>query len=253
MYATYPFAVNELLRFHKGVPAFLDFQVRMNQDAFSALSPLLEPLGKNAQLLLQNVLEIGRSATACEIRVRENERLQLVTKAKLPATLDAYAQELNRHAVKSATRAVNTVRTLDFPDQFAQSFDKAEIKELLSSAREQMVRSLSEFNFTNTGDFEETIEIWDQVALLAQTSGPAGLVKHLEGQLNEFAERRMTEERGTSPASPLPWWKYVVIGLLIAVSIFAVVACFVWFRCTYLSDAISGAAPWLFGVIDRGC
>jgi len=97
------------------------------------------------------------------------------------------------------------------------------------------------------------LEIWDQTMALAQKEGVAGLLGAMAGSLEEFVSRRQTEERGTSPASPLPWWKYVVIAWYASSAVFAVIACFIWSGCSWVWDAIAKTAPWIFKIVEMGC
>lgn len=256
MYPPHPAVGGELLRDERGVPAYLEFQGRLNADAFHTFRPFLEHLGSDAVQLTHSVLEMARAATACEIRVRERERFALARRRAAPPKLGDYATYLNLQAVGHARRAAEAAGRLAFEDAFAAAFQSDDLRALLQETREDFARQLAAYNFTRTEDFGEVLDVWDELAGVALDQGAAGLQKRLRELLAEFAERRLTDERGTSPASPLPWWKYVVIASILALTIFAVVACFVWFKCAWIKVLIEAAGPItkvVFGIVDRGC
>lgn len=249
----YAISAHEAIRYHKGVPGFLEFQALMNQDVLTTFGPLLEPLGKGATLFLANTLEMARYATASEIKVRENERLIKLQRRKLSSSFDSEAAELNQYAVHASVRALDALSNIEIDERLVKVGSEKAMQTTFADARERFISALLEFNITNNPDFFEVVEIWEHAVKTFKKGGLAALRGHMQTQLREFAERRLTDERGTSPASPLPWWKYVLIAALIGAAIFAVVACFIWFGCSWAMSAVSAAAPWVFGIIDRGC
>lgn len=249
----YAISAREAIRYHKGVPGFLEFQALMNQDVLNTLSPLLEPLGRGATLFLANALEMARYATASEIKVRENERLIKLQRRKLSSSFDSEAAELNQYAVHASVRALDALRTIEIDKKLANVGGEKALQTTLTDAKERFISTLLEFNITNNPDFFEVVEIWDQAVKTFKKGGLTALSAHMQTQLKEFAGRRLTDERGTSPASHLPWWKYVLVAVIIGAAIFAVIACFVWSACAWAMPAVSAAAPWVFGIIDRGC
>lgn len=275
-----------LIRFYGGADSYLESQSILNQEQIAVFHPLLAPAGYQMELLFANILDVAKFATACEIKVRQNERLLKLGRLKDSQAFDSVAASFNEQAVRFAGRALHLVRqaktsmanapvsilpnyyilpkgpgaadqrTLQQETPLSKLSDvqkSADFPAALKDAKEAFLYNALQFNFTNNEDFTELLQIWDKTMDIASNQGVLGLFNSMEDSLNQFVSRRMTEERGTSPASPLPWWKYVVIGLYIGAAAFAVFACFFWGACTWVWGAISATAPFLFGIIDRGC
>ncbi len=284
MATAYALTTDNLVRFDKGVTGYLELQTTLNQEQMAVFHPLLAPAGEQMELLFANILELGKFATACEIKVRENERLMKLGRLNVPQPFDNAAASLNQQAVRFATRALNITRQAKtslaeaapardagyriLPKETAESgalqkeipllrlgdvHRATDFASALTDAKEAFLYSALQLNFTNNGEFTELLGIWDKTMEVASNQGVPGLLNSMEESLGQFAARRMTDERGTSPASPLPWWKYVVIGLYIGATAFAVFACFYWSNCTWVWQAIEKTAPWLFKIIENGC
>lgn len=207
------------------------------------------------RLMLTNMMEMGHRATACEIQVRANEKRRLVGLPIAGELLDDVATEHNAMAVKAAIRARRLLDqvAVSADDRIARvrdAFGQPQTIEAMAEARTMVVREFLEINI-KPQDFEEVIKIWDEV----QQAGRSfeGLKKYVDQSLVQFIERRGQPNRGNEPHSPLAWWKYVLIAVIIAAAIFGVVACFVWFGCSFIFPLLGVIAPWVFGIIDRGC
>jgi len=258
----------------------------LNSDQLNLFEPILRSAGDKARLMFSNVLEIGRFATASEITVRQNERLMKLGRDNITNAFDPSAAVLNNQAIRCATRALKFVNELRDDLRSPSETAGAEFRILsqkiaqeragpqnepsplsglrdvnrlpdfvnsLADAKEAFLRGVLELNFTNNDDFTEVLEIWDKTMTLAHKDGVAGVLGGMASSLEQFISRRNTEERGTSPASPLAWWKYVVIALYIGSAAFLVFACFYWGGCTWVWPAIAASAPWIFKIIDMGC
>jgi len=286
MAVAYAFTTDEFVRFDRGASGYLDMQAMLNQDQLAVFRPLLAPAGEQMELLLASILELSKFATACEIKVRENERLVKLGRLNETQAFDAVAASFNQQAIRYARRGLNITRQvkrgLDELETAASSSYHILPKEAaplgrdilqkdnpisrlrevhinpdfasaLTDAKEAFLYNALRLNFTNNVEFVEILEIWDKSMDLAAKEGVRGLLNSMEESLDQFVARRMTDERGTSPASPLEWWKYVVIALYVGAAVFAVIACFWWSACTWVWPAISATAPWIFKIVEMGC
>ena len=136
--------------------------------------------------------------------------------------------------------------------ELLEAQDRSELDEAFDEAREALTTHLVKFNIP-PADFGEVHQIWDEARGAARERGVEGVLQHMEENLERLASLREEDDRGTRPHSPLPWWKYVLIAGILAAGVFAVIACFVWFGCTWVWSALGLVAPWVFGIIDRGC
>ena len=247
--------LDQVLRLQTGVRGYLDYQDLLNKQQYSTFGEIYRPANADLELLLANVLEAAKFATATEIKVRETQRLIAIGKSAAGTEYSTDAQEYNRQAMKMANRArtiLNRAREKWSKALPLEELDQAGFLSTLTDAKESLTRSLVKFNLS-VKEFEEVLAIWDEVAATTSGKSQDKLFEYLDRNLERFVALRGEADRGTAAHSPLPWWKYVIIAVYIGAAIFAVVACFYWFACTWVWPAISATAPWIFGIIDRGC
>jgi len=249
---------------HKGVTGYLDYQERLNRGHYAIIAELFKPTETRMELCYLNILEAAELATATEIKVRENQRLTAIGQLAARTEYSGVAMAYNDRAVKAANRALSLLNEVsdrlgDIDSPLGRLRDvhlQPEFKTTLEDTKEIFSLGLSEFNF-GAEDFREVLSIWDEAASRLSNGGVESVLGYVREQLDTFTRLRQQADRGTAPHSPLPWWKYVIIAALIGAAIFAVVACFVWFACSWVAAAISAAGPalaaWVFGIIDRGC
>jgi hypothetical protein len=242
-------------RSHTGLRGFLDLQDASNTDLTNAFDPVLQRAGTDFELHFANALEAGKFAVAAELKVRESHRLALVGRAQELSGSDV---PYNAQAVKTAERAVALIRSVQGAIDHEPLVELREVHHIpeaiaaIDDAKEALTQHLAKFNM-GVEDFKEVIEIWDECAKIAADSGVDGLIGNIDTQLSQFITLRGEDDRGTRPHSPLPWWKWCIIAWAISSAIFAVIACFWWGGCTWVWAAIGAVAPWIFGMIDRGC
>jgi hypothetical protein len=243
------------LRFQRGAGGFLDYQTRANNHFLHAFEPLTERFNPSFRLFLENLVQVGSYATACEIQVRENQKAVAFGRKLGEPPYGGVAVDYNEAAMKAATRARHflkeAMQAADGPiSPVWAAFSGGDAREAMDSARKAMFQQLVEINM-KPDDFEEVMKIWGEVAESATSVESLG--KYLDENIAKFLELRSEDDRGNRPHSPLPWWKYLLIATIIGGAIFGVVACFVWGACTWMAGVIAAAAPWVFGIIDRGC
>jgi|ERR1043165_299842 hypothetical protein len=246
---------DQITRLQKGVRGYLDYQDLSNKHQYETFAEIFRPANSDLELFFANVLEAAKFATATEIKIRESQRLQTLGRAAAGSEYSIDAQEYNRQAIKTANRARTILKRsrenwnkLNPPERVG----RPEFQSTLADARESLAQNLVKFNLS-VREFEEVLSIWEEVAATATDKNQDRLFDYLDSSLEKFTALRSEADRGTSSHSPLPWWKYVIIAVYIGAAIFAVIACFWWFACTWVWPAISATAPWIFGIIDRGC
>lgn len=107
-------------------------------------------------------------------------------------------------------------------------------------------------------DTTEIMEIWDTVSTQVRDQGLTGIFNQLKEHLNEFNTILRPEENwGRHPHSPLEWWQWLIIILVIGLAIAALIVCFFWAGCSWIKAIFVGlcvgaaagtAQPWWFGV-----
>jgi hypothetical protein len=239
--------LDAMIAWERGPTGYLSYQNRMDRVVIDELRPILDRSESELELAFVNIFAAAKFAVASELETREHERTDLLSGRARETSFFGSAVTFNSQASKAAERARRLVREL--PD----SVNGLEFPgdDVMSDARDAFFQSMIEFNVLPV-EFEELLTIWDQVAEQAR-EGSRGILAQLDENLETFVRLRAQPDRGNSAHSPLPWWKYVVIALVIGAAVFAVIACFWWTACTWVWPAISAVAPWIFGMIDRGC
>src|SRR5687768_1298775 len=99
-----------VIRLQTGVRGYLDFQDKLNHQQTALFSEIFRPAEANLDLVFVNVLEAAKFAVGTEIKVRESQRLAKVGRGTPITEATGSAQEFNRQAMRSARRALDTLR-----------------------------------------------------------------------------------------------------------------------------------------------
>jgi hypothetical protein len=164
-------AIEPTLRYQRGVQGFLEYQELMNSRLRTAFTPLTERAEAEFGLFLENVMQRGTLATACEIAVRASEKAAKLGRKLAEEPYGGRAVELNEAALAAAQRAryflKESLQNIDDPDnQIAKAFGSDVATERIALARREMFHELVEIN-TKPADFEELMQIWDETAKAA--------------------------------------------------------------------------------------
>jgi hypothetical protein len=254
-------ALDQIIATQQGVRGWLDQQDKLNRRLRGRFAEVLAPTEAQLDLAVANVLEAGKFATATEIKAREDERQALLGRGGRREGLPPTAAQFHEQANKSAQRALNIIRAaserLDDPGspltQIRRVHEDPDAKAAVEDARVSFLQAFVKFNRLEPENFSEVNAIWDEVVPIALNEGVEGLLNYTQRNLDDFLSVRAEDDRGNRPHSPLEWWKWVLIAVILAAGVFAVIACFWWFGCTWVWEAISAIAPWVFGIIDSGC
>ncbi|GLZ77070.1 hypothetical protein Afil01_18770 [Actinorhabdospora filicis] len=240
--------LDQLLALQTGVRGYLSYQDGMNRRMAEEFAPILKPTESQAGLLLVNLMNAGKFAVACELKVRENERDTIYTGGSRDDEYAGTAVEFNEQCVRSLERARYILRGLPKALQELPRPDD----EVIADGRTAMFRTLAKFNIMPP-EFAEVIKIWEETVAPARRGGVPAIFATLDQNLETLIGLRTRADRGNEAHSPLPWWKYVLIAVIIGAALFAIFACFYWGACTWVWPALALVAPWVFGIIDRGC
>jgi len=252
------FELDSVIRSHTGVRGYLDFQDAMNARVREGFKPLMAPAENNLDAFLAALLDAGKFGVAAELTVRESDRLVSLGRAPEEQRLSGPNVPHNAQAIRFAERATSLLKRTqesldDAPlNHLRDVHQDRELPQAFDEAREALAQHLVKYNI-KTEDLGEVFQMWDENVRVATESGVRGLLDGIAENLRQFIEVRREDDRGTRPHSPLPWWKYVIIAAIIGAAIFAIIACFVWSACVWVWPAVAIAAPWVFGIIDRGC
>src|ERR1700736_6996995 len=125
-------------------------------------------------------------------------------------------------------------------------------RQALASSRANFAQLLTQEDL-HVPDFQEVLATWDSQLSQVTASGFSGLLEHLEASTAQLKEVRTLPNRGRQLASPLPFWKIILIACTILVSLGAVIVCFVWFGCVWIMAYLAWYAPSVSAVIAMGC
>lgn len=210
-----------------------------------------------ARLSLDTVLDSITAATeefvASEQAYRSAARKSLIG----AAVTDVEAQAENMHnelGLQHLDRAVTQIANMNNVNQADKGRASSWLaspdgRQAVANSRQQFLELLAGHDIA-TDDFQEVTGRWDAEA--AQITSFEGLVTVLNQRTAEVRNLRSQPNRGREAGS-LPAWKITMIAIVIAASLGAVIACFVWFACTWIMAYLAWASPSTAAVINMGC
>ncbi|SRR6266496_1673196 len=247
--------LNNLLRLHKGARGFLECQELVNQVVVERFAEVFKPAELGFELVVQNVLDMGKFATAAEIQVREHQKLGVIGQFYGPGSFSGSAVEFNNQSIRAAQRARIFLQKAREQDNVASialrgAFETDETRAAIQEARGPLARDLVELTI-KPEEFTEILQIWDEV--VEASSEAEKLFTHFDNNLERFIARRQEPGRGTEPHSPLPWWKWFVIAAILCVAAAAVAVCVIYYECTYAKWVVVGAVIAIGIIVEAGC
>jgi hypothetical protein len=108
----------------------------------------------------------------------------------------------------------------------------------------------------SAGEAEEVIGLWNEAQTALEEEGFEGLLNKGRAHAREVSEARRQPNKGREPHSPLATWKYAIIAGAIVVGVAAVIACFIWFACSWVVALLGfwgAAGGWIIEMIKNGC
>lgn len=128
----------------------------------------------------------------------------------------------------------------------------AEGQDALTRARQSFATQFAQHDLDPT-EFREVLAEWDRVHQLAVSGGLTGVLGDMDSTTAREGELRRGPSRGRESASPLPLWKIILVAAAIGAALAAVIACFVWFGCTWVAPLLQWYAPSLATTVALGC
>jgi hypothetical protein len=84
-------------------------------------------------------------------------------------------------------------------------------------------------------DVQEVMQAWDDISANFQAGGYASLFKYIDDRLAEFdTVLQPGQNWGRNPHSPLEWWQWLIIGVVVGVVVAAIAACLFWSGCSWI-------------------
>jgi hypothetical protein len=121
----------------------------------------------------------------------------------------------------------------------------------LARGRDTFVDQLSKQDF-HPDDFKQIVDIWDSKAGIVTSTGLSGLLNELEATTQRVRDLRSQPDRGRVSGS-LPLWKLILVGAVCVGGLGAVISCFTWFGCTWVTAFLQWYAPSLGALVAGGC
>lgn len=242
-------------RCSKGARGFEDGQGMANDTLMGRVEKIYSKSESRFELVYQGVLDMGLSAGATEIQVRENEKLAAIGEFSGTDPYSGLAVNFNERSIKAAQRAravLAEVRQRSDAESTAirDAFADGTVSSLYRSARSDIAHRLAEYTM-KTVEYQEVLEVWDEIDGL--TSNVDDLYEYLDNGLGQFIEARQQPARGTQPHSPLPWWKWFLIALVLCSTAAAIAACVIYFACGATGALIAAAAFAIFLIVAWAC
>jgi hypothetical protein len=181
---------------------------------------------------------MGRAIGQGHQGLRAAERAAALNLAH-PTAMSAVAERdlavARRHARQARTLLKSQLSGDTWREAKKQLGAKAgEFEESLVEAREYWIRAVDKADVP-AQDAVEMVAIWDEVTNAAKSRGVDGIFKHLDESF-AAAEKQLTAEEnfGRQAHSPLEWWQWVIIAVIVGVGIAALVVCLIWFGCSWI-------------------
>jgi hypothetical protein len=211
--------------------------------------------------VVRHVGQMGRATRAGHRGLRRMERGESLGVDVGQADQGRAEREfaLARRHAQSARQLVQTQRgrsewkSLD--KQFNERREDPELQSVFAEARERWITAILEADVP-AGDAAEIAAAWDETHNHLLNNGLDSLLDRLDKQLSEFQDELAESTNwGRRPHSPLEWWEWLLIILVVGVLIAVLLECFFWAGCSWIYAIFvgicAGASPaggWIFEI-----
>jgi len=127
-----------------------------------------------------------------------------------------------------------------------------EMREIIRDYDEMLKNQLFEMDITSG----ETKEIWseyDKARKIVDSKGMSGLIEYSGERISGLEKLRKDLATGRKNASPLPWWKIVLIAIALVVSIGSVIYCYKKQDCKWVWNMVKAIGGALYETLKAGC
>jgi hypothetical protein len=133
-----------------------------------------------------------------------------------------------------------------------------DVAEALAEAREWWIDGVFNADLSPE-DAREIAGAWDEMAERLQRDGLPGVLDSLDDAFDQI-EKRITQERdwGREPHSPLEWWQWLIVIMVVGLAIAFLLACLFWAGCAWIGlllpviCAAAGPGAWFVIIICAG-
>jgi hypothetical protein len=227
-----------------GDPAFAEFNRFVGTYKFG------DPIG-----LLFSATE---SFINCEILHRKAERANVL---KLPkGTSEHYESNSllhNNQGLRRLRRARECInKGIKMYPQVLKKEDELvsekEMKEILDDYDAMIKNEIFEMDLT-ADETNGILNEYGKARKVVDSKGMSGLIEYAGSKIDDLIEARTDLKKGRREASPLPWWKIVLIAVVLAVSIGSVVYCYKKQDCKWVWDMVKAIGGALWETLKAGC
>jgi hypothetical protein len=194
----------------------------------------------------------------CEMLHRKAERAKVL---ELPRGNNEYIEKMamlhNTQGLRRLERARDAARKgLEMYPNIVKKEDELvsekEMKDILSDYDLMIKDEILEMDLTSM----EAQEIWNEYLTARKTvdqNGMSGLLNLFATKMDDLIEARRNLDKGREPASPLPWWKIVVVAAALVVSIGSVIYCYKKQDCKWVWAMVKAIGGATYETLKRGC
>jgi hypothetical protein len=215
-----------------------DNSIRMSReqqakaDFVSAISQLRSPTAElpEASSAFDAITEATLHFATCEQRMRRADRLRVLGGAEEEAVaLAESALSYNERGVAALSGVqplVDTLTVQEPNEQFLSRWPDTS-QEIRLEWRDQVTQVDVEVD-----DAQHLVRIMDECCDAIDEEGLRGLGQYLSRQVEELGEVRRSDDRGTSPRSVFPYWKLVMVAVILGMTAWEV------------GNMLARGAPW---------
>lgn len=208
------------------------------------------------------IIGAGDDLVESEKAFRQSGRLEAIrADAARVNAAKAREERSNRAGIRQLERALAEIEGA--PDkldqetrrQIRESIGTQEFRDRLREARDLFEDNLVSADVSG-GEAEEVVGLWNEAQRTLEQEGFDGLLNRGRDMARQAREARGRPNKGREPHSPLATWKYAIIAGAIVVGVAAVIACFIWFACSWVVSLLKfwgTAGGWIIAMINQGC
>jgi hypothetical protein len=206
------------------------------------------------------ILGAGDNVVESEQAFRQAGRLRAVKAdaARVKAS-EAREERMNAAGVRQLERASAEFEKArkglnrEARREIEQAVGKKEFRDRLAESRETFKEDLVTSDLSGE-EVEELIEIWDEAQGALDEGGFDQLLNKGREKADEARASRGQKNRGREAHSPLSTWKYAIIAGALVIGVAAIIACFVWFACSWVAPLLTFfGLGWITEMIKKGC
>ena len=206
------------------------------------------------------IIGAGDDLVESEKAFRQSGRLEAIRAdaARVNATKER-EERFNRAGVRQMNRALAQLEEApnkidqDVRRQIREAVGTQEFRDRLREARDLFEDNLVSADISG-GEAEEVVGLWNEAQRTLEQEGFDGLLNRGREMARQVREARGRPNKGREPHSPLATWKYYIIAGALVIGVASIIACFVWFACSWVAPLLSFfGLNWINDMIKQGC